>query len=210
MRDMRKAVTSIWILWLLSIFCEVLVLPAFAISTLSVPRSFNHDCQNQPRLAYEISHQCLTGYNAIWSGVTTGTLGSLVGKAKATPSYDPTLVSLIQSLGARASPFASDYREFVRRYGGAVVGPYPIFGLRRAEPMGTNEGSVVEITRRFHQKRWPGTEAWVVFSLDHAGNPIGMDKDGKVWISDHDAGAVQLLAPTFEEYLRRRCLKLPD
>jgi hypothetical protein len=105
-------------------------------------------------------------------------------------------------------PFASDYRDFVQRYGGAIVGPYPIFGVRRAEPMGRNEGSAVVVTRRFRQKRWPGTEAWVVFSIDHAGNPIGLDRGGRVWISDHDAGVLEVIANTFEEYLRKRCLKL--
>jgi len=104
-------------------------------------------------------------------------------------------------------PLPSDYREFIHRYGGAVVGPYPIFGLRRAEPMAINEGSVVDVTRRFRQKSWVGTEAWLVFSIDHAGNPVGLDRDGKVWISDHDARAVQLIANSFEDYLRQRCLK---
>lgn len=107
-------------------------------------------------------------------------------------------------------PFTSDYREFVRRYGGAVVGPYPIFGLRRAEPMGSNEASVVEVTRRFREDGWPGTDAWAIFSRDHAGNPIGLAHDGKVWISDHDAGDVQIIAENFEDYLRQRCLKLSD
>ena len=112
-----------------------------------------------------------------------------------------------QALGI---PFAADYHEFICRYGGAIVGPYPIFGLRRAEPMAANEGSVVEVTRRFRQKRWPGTDAWVVFSIDHAGNPIGQDKDGKVWISDHDDGVVEVIAKSFEDYLRKRCLKMAD
>src|SRR2546428_5537635 len=88
-------------------------------------------------------------------------------------------------------PFAGDYREFVHRYGGAIVGPYPIFGLRRADPMAMNEGSVLEVTRRFQEKRWPGTESRVVFSIDHAGNPVGLDSDGKVWLSDHDARVVE-------------------
>ena len=105
-------------------------------------------------------------------------------------------------------PFDADYREFISRYGGAIVGPYPIFGLRRAEPMGKNEASVVEVTRRFQQKGWPGTDRWVVFSIDHAGNPIGFDAEGKVWISDHDHGGIQATCSSFEEFIRRWCLKL--
>jgi hypothetical protein len=105
-------------------------------------------------------------------------------------------------------PFPEDYQEFVSRYGGAIVGPYRIFGLRQAAVMGKAEGSVVDETRHFQRLRWPGAEHWVVFSTDHAGNPIGFDRDGKIWISDHDFGVVEVIAENFEEYLRKRCLKL--
>lgn len=105
-------------------------------------------------------------------------------------------------------PFPNDFRDFLSRYGGAIVGPYPVFGLRRAEPMGRNEESVVEVTRHFRKKRWPGTEAWVIFSIDLAGNPIGFDREGKVWISDHDRGLIEIISDTFEAYLRERCLKI--
>lgn len=104
---------------------------------------------------------------------------------------------------------AEDYKEFIRRYGGAIVGPYPIFGLRNVEPMG-NGSTLLEVTKSFRRQPWPGVENWAVISTDHCGNPIGLDADGKVWISDHDAGAIQLLAPNFEAYLRKRCLHLRD
>jgi SMI1-KNR4 cell-wall len=105
---------------------------------------------------------------------------------------------------------AEDYKEFIRRYGGAIVGPYPIFGLRKADPMGKDESTFLEVTQSFRQQHWPGVEKWAIISIDHAGNPVGLDAQGKVWISDHDAGAIQLLAPNFEGYLRKRCLKLLD
>jgi SMI1 / KNR4 family (SUKH-1) len=104
----------------------------------------------------------------------------------------------------------ADYREFVHRYGGAIVGPYPVYGLRKAHVMGRKEGSVFDLTRDFRGKRWPGVNEWLVFSMDHAGNPVGFDKDGKVWISDHDAGVVDVIAKSFEDYLRKRCLKMAD
>jgi hypothetical protein len=107
-----------------------------------------------------------------------------------------------------AMPFPSDYRDFLCRYGGAMAGPYPIFGVRRAAAMAQAEGSVVEITRSFKEKRWPGIEGWAIFSMDHAGNPIGLDKEGRVWISDHDFGVVEAICDSFEDYLRKRCLKL--
>jgi hypothetical protein len=99
---------------------------------------------------------------------------------------------------------------FIHRYGGAIVGPYRVFGLRNSEPMGNGEDSFLKVTKAFRQKGWPGVEKWAVISMDRGGNPIGLDADGKVWISDHDFGGVQVIAKSFEEYLRKSCLKLPD
>lgn len=103
-----------------------------------------------------------------------------------------------------------DYREFIHRYGGAIVGAFPVFGLRRAGPMGVDDGSFIEVTESFRRQRWPGVENWAVISTDHAGNPIGLDAEGKVWIYDHDACAAQVIAGDFESYLRKRCLNLSD
>lgn len=104
---------------------------------------------------------------------------------------------------------AEDYKEFIRRYGGAIVGAFPIYGLRSVEPMG-NWDSFVKVTKIFRQQHWPGVEKWAVISMDHAGNPVGLDAEGKVWISDHDVLAIQLLAPDFEAYLRKWCLEMQD
>lgn len=102
--------------------------------------------------------------------------------------------------------FVADYREFLLSFGGAMVGPYPIFGLRPVEVMGNDHWSAADITMRFRNNGLPGTEDWLIFSEDHAGNPIGMNSTGQVWIFDHDFGGSTLLAPTFEAYLRIRCL----
>jgi hypothetical protein len=107
-------------------------------------------------------------------------------------------------------PLPNSYKEFIHRYGGAIVGPFRVFGLRKAEPMGNGEGSFLEVTEAFRQQGWPGVEKWAVISMDHSGNPIGLDADGKIWISDHDAGAVQEIANNSESYLRNQCLKLAD
>jgi hypothetical protein len=104
--------------------------------------------------------------------------------------------------------FPQDYREFIHRYGGAIVGPYPVVGLRKAKAMARTESSVFDVTEQFWRQGWRGVNDWLVISIDHAGNPIGLDKDGKIWISDHDAGLVEVIASTFEEYLRTRCLNL--
>ena len=108
-------------------------------------------------------------------------------------------------VGVRLS---TDYKDFVARYGGAIVGPFRIFGLRRATPMGKNEGSFVEVTNAFRRQRWPGVEKWAVVSIDHSGNPIGLDREGAIWISDHDSAQEQPIAKDFEGYLRRSCLDL--
>lgn len=100
-----------------------------------------------------------------------------------------------------------DYKNFVATYGGAIVGPYRIYGLRRAVPMGSNEASALDVTERFVKQRWPGTENWLVISNDHSGNPIGLAEDGQVWISDHDNGKITVVATSFEGFLREWCLK---
>lgn len=100
-----------------------------------------------------------------------------------------------------------DYREFIHRYGGAIVGPLPIIGLRKAPAMARSESSVFELTERFRRQGWREVENWLIISVDHAGNPVGLDKDGKVWINDHDAGVVEPIAENFESFLRKRCLK---
>ncbi|HEY1786988.1 MAG TPA: SMI1/KNR4 family protein [Verrucomicrobiae bacterium] len=105
---------------------------------------------------------------------------------------------------------AADYKEFIHRYGGAIVGRFPIFGLRRAEEMGQDDSSFLKVTKFYREQHWPGTEKWAVISTDYDGNPVGLDAEGKVWISDHDARAIQLLSSNLEMYLREWCLKLPD
>jgi cell wall assembly regulator SMI1 len=103
--------------------------------------------------------------------------------------------------------FPQDYRDFLTRYGGAMVGPYPVYGLRPVHVMGVG-WSVVDLTRRIRSGGLDVASNWIVFSEDHSGNPIGMDADGRVWIFDHDFGGVAQLALDFEEYIRRTCLKV--
>jgi hypothetical protein len=74
--------------------------------------------------------------------------------------------------------------------------------------MGKNESSFVEVTAKFRRQFWPGADRWAIISMDHSGNPIGLDETGRVWISDHDAGAIQVIAQDFEGFLRNYCLKI--
>lgn len=124
--------------------------------------------------------------------------------AESVPS-DDEIADATESLGI---PFPDDYRQFLLEFGGAMVGPFPIFGLRPVDVMGKQRWSVVTMTGRYRNGGVPGTSDWVVFSEDHSGNPVGFDSAGIVWIHDHDFGGGDRLAETFEEYLRAKCLKL--
>jgi hypothetical protein len=104
-----------------------------------------------------------------------------------------------------------DYREFVLRYGGGLVGPDPIYGLRKPETMGSLGGArtAPELTKLFREKNWPGVEDWFIFSIDQGGNPVGFAKDGTVWLSDQlDFKQIVQLASNFEDYLLKWCLSV--
>lgn len=103
-------------------------------------------------------------------------------------------------------PFTLDYVEFIKRYGGASVGAYEIVGTQRAEYMGSDVETVLDLTNHFRKQRWPGSENWAVFSTDQGGNPIGIGKDGMIWLSDHDYHQIVAICRTFEEFLRTWCL----
>jgi hypothetical protein len=105
-------------------------------------------------------------------------------------------------------PFSADYRDFLLTFGAAMVGPYPIYGLRPVEVMGDDSWSVVAMTKQFREDNVPEANEWVIVSADHAGNPVGMDRDGVIWIHDHDFGGVARVAKNFEDYVRVRCLGL--
>src|SRR5579862_4444629 len=84
-----------------------------------------------------------------------------------------TEVSDVNS-GFHGFTLSADYHEFVRRYGGGMVGTYPIYGLHLAEAMGTigHKSTAPEITKVFRDREWPGAENWLVISVDQSGNPI--------------------------------------
>jgi SMI1-KNR4 cell-wall len=102
--------------------------------------------------------------------------------------------------------FCNDYIEFVMKYGGAIVGPYPLYGLRRCEAMARNFWSLIEVTKRFRSKQWPELGMHYVVSDDHAGNPIWIESDGTLKTFDHDAGDLFLVADNLESYILD-CLK---
>ena len=129
-------------------------------------------------------------------------------QARASPVDPAEFDGAMQGLAQKLDP---DYREFVLRYGGGLVGPNPIYGLRKAEWMGTigEVSTAPDLTRLYREKRWPGVEHWFIFSIDQGGNPIGFAPDGTVWLSDQlDYQQIVQLASNFEDYLLKWCFKV--
>jgi hypothetical protein len=122
-------------------------------------------------------------------------------KASEVPS-DEEIAGAAAAIGCA---FHQDYVDFLRRYGAATVGSLPVFGLRPVKVMG-NRWSVVEVTTWFREHAWPGVNEGYVISEDGFGNPISVPTDGRVMISDDDAGEIAVLATDFADILLHHCL----
>ncbi len=112
---------------------------------------------------------------------------------------DPEINAASAALGV---PFPPDYREFLRRYAPAMLGPYPLYGVRNAPSdwMRGANATVVTRSQRHRSERW-GTARWVVVAEDLGGNPWGIGEDSRVWVADADAGVVDVEAEDFEGFL---------
>lgn len=100
--------------------------------------------------------------------------------------------------------FSEGYKKFVSLYGGAGLGSKLVYGLRHQENMDCKIFSVVDVTNFYREQGWPDTENWYVVSDDFDGNPIGIDPEGKVWLSDHNSGfELVKIADSFEELVHR-------
>ncbi len=111
---------------------------------------------------------------------------------------DEEIAQASMALGVQ---FSEGYRTFLRKYGAGIVRSLPVYGLSSAVALG--DLTVVTASQRFREDGWPGVERWYVVSMDGAGNPIGVDPEGAVWISNHDGGGIVALAPSFEEFVAR-------
>jgi hypothetical protein len=80
-----------------------------------------------------------------------------------------------------------------------MVGSFPIYGLRSAEVM--ENFSVIDATNLFRKHGSQLTQELVIVSNDGYGNPIGIARDGRIWISDHDTGQDAMIAASFEDFL---------
>jgi hypothetical protein len=119
----------------------------------------------------------------------------------------PSDMEIAEASNRLGIAFPITYIEFLRSFGGAMVGPYPVFGLRPVEVLENERWSVVDVTEATRVSL-DVAKAWVVFSEDHSGNPIGFDASGVVEIYDYDFGGISRIADDFEGYLRSQCLKI--
>lgn len=99
--------------------------------------------------------------------------------------------------------FTNSYIEFLKKFGGYMGDGHIVYGLIPLCEKGYLSETIIEKTNFFKEyQKWPNIESWYVISDDGSGNPIGIDPEGKVWLSDHDAGFEQIkLADSFEEFL---------
>lgn len=99
--------------------------------------------------------------------------------------------------------FSPSYRYYLKKCGGGSPTQFEICGLKKVyEDDQEDECIVTDVTNHYRLKQnWPGTHEWYVVCSDHDGNPYGVDKDGKVWLSDHDTQEIILVADDFEEFL---------
>ena len=98
--------------------------------------------------------------------------------------------------------FNNDYKEFLLKYGGACIGSKFIYGINKHRDMDKELNNVVFVTKFYRNQDWPDIDDWYIISDDFDGNPIGIDPEGKVWLSDHDSGFEKIkLADSFEEFL---------
>jgi hypothetical protein len=102
-----------------------------------------------------------------------------------------------------AVSFSRIYIMFIEKYNHAFLPSYTIYGIRPI--VGENRSTVFDKTLFYKEtQKWPGIEDWYVISDDGCGNPIGIDPEGRVWLSDHDSGFEKVkLADDFEEFLYR-------
>lgn len=101
--------------------------------------------------------------------------------------------------------FSKDYKKFLQLYDSAFFEGFIVYGLIKQPGMSDNLYSVVQNTKFYkEQQKWPGIDDWYIISDDGFGNPIGIDKEGKVWLSDHDSNFEHIkIADSFEEFLEK-------
>lgn len=99
--------------------------------------------------------------------------------------------------------FSDPYRTFLEKYGGIILSGHVILGLLQSPENSFFNDTIISKTTFFKKEQvWPKINDWYIISDDGSGNPIGIDPDGQVWLSDHNSGFEHiLLASNFNEFI---------
>ncbi|MCR8659898.1 SMI1/KNR4 family protein [Paenibacillus endoradicis] len=116
------------------------------------------------------------------------------------PASQEEIVNAEQRLNVN---FHEDYVHFIKMFGGAYAG-LAIHAFSNGSSLG-NE-TVIDLTLGFREqyKELPCAEvlrASYVISMDGSGDPIIINRAGKVLIGFHDTGEIKLLADSLEELI---------
>ncbi|RKV87689.1 MAG: SMI1/KNR4 family protein [Bacteroidetes bacterium] len=115
--------------------------------------------------------------------------------AKGIPSSREEIINAENELGIK---FDKDYVFFLLNYGGSLIKEKEIYGLRNSEMMGDDD--IINLTKVFRENESENND-WLIIGTDYAGNPVGIDKDGKVLMLDYDFGGCNVLGESFEDYI---------
>ena len=115
--------------------------------------------------------------------------------AKGTPSNLEEIAHAEKELGIE---FDKDYVYFLLNFGGSLINSNEIYGLHNSEMMG--EDTIISLTKRFRDDECDHQD-WLIIGTDYAGNPIGINKEGKVLLQDYDYGELNVLGESFEDYI---------
>jgi len=81
---------------------------------------------------------------------------------------------------------SSQYQEFLKFSGGAIIGAYPLYGVSSVELMDAHFNTVSKVTNKYEDDRMIEKGRFLVISENHAGDPICLNMDGAVVEFSHD------------------------
>jgi hypothetical protein len=115
--------------------------------------------------------------------------------AKGEPSTPEEIANAENELKIK---FDNDYIFFLLNYGGSMIKAKEIYGFHNSELM--DDTNIIELTNSYRQNESENVD-WVIIGTDYAGNPIGINREGKVLMQDYDFGELKILGDSFEDYI---------